>query len=275
MRDLRAELKSRPDDDPVEWTPKEGDIIVGFVRSTPSAHADTGSASAFLVCEERAMTPVRVNLDSPQLTALLELHNPHENERVGIKYVGVDGSGVKRYQMIVDRAAYSGTEPAQVAPPEVSPSEPPAAGVDHEDDSAAATPEEKDYIKRMLSAGAKVDHDPAESVGQDHLRGLIRRQEEELDRQTRTLQRLEAMICSAVPEPEASEEETRGASASDPTPTPAPASTPTPREPRRVINPRAPRRKWLRALIPWLAAAAALSAGAAYLFFAHSSLPWP
>lgn len=264
MRDLRAELQSWQEDAPVEWTPKEGDIIVGFVRSTPSTDPNACSGAAFFVCEERAMTPVRVNLDSAQLAVLIELHNPTENERVGIKYVGRDQDGQKRYQMIVDRAAADRDEA-----PEAPLSRPSDTGARRDDDSAAATPEEKDYIERMLSAGLPASEaEPAQdSAEQDHLQGLIRRQEEELARQTRALERLEAMICSPPPD-------SRPADDSESDDAPAVPPPPPERIPCRV-SPARPKRRWLRTAMLWLAVLAMLAAGAAYIVFANALLSRP
>lgn len=263
MRDLRAELQSWQEDAPVEWTPKEGDIIVGFVRSVPSSDPRAGSDAAFFVCEERTMTPVRVNLDSAQLVVLIELHNPAENERVGIKYVGRDQDGQKRYQMIVDRGA---AERQPASEPTPGRSETDSCG---DDDSAAATPEEKDYIERMLSAGLQTSEAGQEQAGaeQGHLQGLIRRQEEELARQTRALERLEAMICSPPPDSRpADDDESDDAS---------PVAQPSPDRIPRCVSPARPKRRWLRTAMLWLAVLAMLAAGAAYILFANALLSRP
>ena len=196
MRDLRAELRDCDDIAPVEWKPAEADILVGFVRDASSFGAIKVESNTVIVEEERTGMPVLVSLDSPQLAALFELHNPHGNDRIGIKCVGHDSTGAARFTMLVDRES------------------PRQGQADHEeacgdkskanDDCCAATLEEREHIERMLSAQTSTrESNGSADAPSARIEGTIRREEEELARQTRYLERLEALIGRSLPQAEA------------------------------------------------------------------------
>ena len=198
MRDLRAELRAWDDNNPVEWEPTEGDILVGFIRDASSFDGIEARSDSVVIEEERTGISVLVSLDSPLLVALFELHNPRINERVGIKFTGRDTNGMKRFVMVIDRQSASQGRIAQPHPQEAS-----GGGSEAEDDFSGATPEERDYIERMLSAEPSAQAQEGPRHNRSCLKGIISRQEEELSRQTRGLERLEAMISQSTTQTDA------------------------------------------------------------------------
>lgn len=133
MRDLRAELKDWTDGTPIEWQPSDGDILVGFLRERLT---DASGAECIVVEEERTGIPVALSLDSPMLRSLLEIHNPRGSERIGIKCIGLDADGTRRFVMVLDRWATNEGE----------------AETD-EDETGGASAEERDYIEQMMQGG--------------------------------------------------------------------------------------------------------------------------
>ena len=193
MRDIRAELQNRDDSVPVEWEPIEGDILVGFVRDPSAVDTVDAGANVVVVEEERTGTPVLVSLASRQLAALFDLHNPRGSDRIGIKCAGYDSSGVRRFTMLIDR----GDCPrSPISAPEPRRSEKTSEA---DDKNCGATPEERAFIGKMLSAStepecadtARVPEGPQDSVS--HV------QEEMFARQTKALERLEALVSRALP----------------------------------------------------------------------------
>lgn len=182
MRDLRAELRVWNEGVPVEWKPVEGDILVGFVRDHPPIDPTSAGGSTVVVEEERTGVPVLVSLDSPQLAVLFEIHNPRSNDRVGIKCTGCDSDGNGRFIMVIDR--------------ESRPTDQINESLD--DDCCATTPEERDFIEQMLSdeTSMEIPEDCPAAEGPKII-GVIRREEENLARQTVALQRLEAVISQS------------------------------------------------------------------------------
>ena len=193
MRDLRAELQELGDSVPIEWNPVEGDILVGFVRDASSIDTISVGSNTVVVEEERSGTPVLVSLDSPQLAALFELHSPRSNDRIGIKCTGHDSSGVRRFVMMIDREGSLQSRPGRPQPQRVSSSASEASG-----GCSTATPEEREHIERMLAKTSAQDPKDSSDASEGRLKGVIRRQEEELARQTRALERLEALISQSL-----------------------------------------------------------------------------
>ncbi len=134
MRDLRAELRDWHDDDPIRWQPDEGDILVGFLREPLPAEGDDLEGKQIIIEEERTGIGVTVELDSPMLAGLFDLHRPRARDRIGIKRIGCGADQSRRYIMVVDRD--------------------PAPDSAAEDDMTGATSEERDYIEQMMEQDA-------------------------------------------------------------------------------------------------------------------------
>lgn len=188
MRNLRAELQQREENDPVFWNPAIGDILVGTVGGDPSLAADSGLPPVVMITEERTGVAVYVDLESPQLAALFELHRPQPGERIGIKCVGYESAGTGQFIVVVDRDLGTAAAPSPAQLPEQTPAD---------DDFAAATPEERDYIERMLERGAIRTPAQAGSTRvypSRRIEGMIDRGLDELDHQTRAMERLQALV---------------------------------------------------------------------------------
>ena len=202
MRDLRLELKNWDANTPIDWKPVDGDILVGFVRET--APLDTGKEgdASVIIEEERTCTNILVQIDSPQLSALFELHNPRANDKVGIKYIGYDENGTKRYAMLIDRDI-------PISPAQIDDEEPNEISEDISDNNIDVTSEERDFIQLMIADDNIEDEkteepdEPVEIVETPeihniNLKGIINRHQDELSRQTKTLEHLEAMILQSM-----------------------------------------------------------------------------
>lgn len=231
MRDLRAEL-TQNEAIPVEWKPADGDILVGCVREMPT---DTASHNAVVIEEERTGLPVTVSLESPQLAALFDLHKPRGLDRIGIKYSGVAPNGVARYTMVMDRHE-AVSKPAKRR----------AVGqsmMSQGDDCSTATPEERDFISNMLTNSQSAPQEEVAGVTSGPIDGYLRHQEEEISRQAKALQRLEALI--AQPQEIAPESK----------PEPAISQPKQEKRPKRAFN-------WLRIIALWMALFMASALGA-------------
>lgn len=149
MRDLRAELRDWKDTDPIRWQPDEGGILVGFLRDPLPADCDSLEGAQVTIEEERTGIAIAVDLNSPVLAGLFDLHHPRVRDRIGIKYTGTDASGVARFIMVIDR------DPAPDAPAD--------------EDTEGATAEERDYIEQMMadtSPPETSDTEPPPAVSQ-------------------------------------------------------------------------------------------------------------
>jgi hypothetical protein len=194
MRDLHAELEKWNEDALTEWDPGAGDILVGVVES--QSQGDACGIDSITVKEEETGTPILVKIDSPQLACLLTLQRPNVGERIGLKYNGKKNeTGEKRYVLMVDREHI----------PDVTEASECTASVSDEcvDDFVGATAEERLFIEQSLedqSAAFEtcmVDEVPVSS--DLTLREIIRRQDEEILRQSGNIERLETMLASAIP----------------------------------------------------------------------------
>jgi hypothetical protein len=237
LRDLRAELRHSDETVPVEWKPAEGDILVGSVRDISTDVTDAGRC-AVVVEEERTGLPVLVSLDSPYLAALFELHKPRGADRIGIKYSGVDSDGVGRFTMVVDREDPTGKAIGRACADD--------GATSAQADDCGATPEERDYISHMLADSSSPQQENSDECPDDPIKGLLRRQEEEIGRQAKALERLESLIGR-------SQESVTSKPDTEPTATqPLLQST---KRPNRQFN-------WLRAIALWMALFMASGLGA-------------
>lgn len=244
MRDLRAELRNWDDSAPIEWKPVKGDILVGFVREPAGFDASGAVTSPVVVEEERTGIPFLLQLDSPQLAVLFELHNPRPTDRIGIKCTGEEPEGSTRFIMMIDRDSRSvsaGTPASQ------------------DDAYSGATPEERSFIEQMLSDETSSD-DSYECPADEgpHIMGVLSREQKCLDRQTKSLERLEAIISQS---PDAEPISVQDSEQNRYKPVPEFVAIPYPEgKPRR-------KRRWLRAmlLIFVLTAACALGMGHALM----------
>jgi len=238
LRDLRAELRQNDECIPVEWKPVNGDILVGFVRETTTDAADARQ-DAVVVEEERTGLPVLVSVDSPYLAALFELHKPRSSDKIGIKYSGVGSTGVDRFIMVIDRQ--------DQAPKRSGKQRAATHALSAEtDDCSTATPEERDYISRMLADSSSTPSERNDQSPEDPIKGLLHWQEEEIGRQAKALERLEALVGQS-PLQDTSKPDSE-ADTSQPPPQPA-------KRARRGFN-------WLRALALWMALFIASALGA-------------
>jgi hypothetical protein len=248
MRDIRAELQNRDDSVPVEWEPAEGDILVGFVRDASSVDSIDAGANVVVVEEERTGTPVLVSLASPHLAALFELHNPRGSDRIGIKCAGYDSSGVRRFTMLIDRGESPRSHVDKSSPRESEKA--PESG----DKNCGATPEERAFIENMFSQTMTPECADSVRVPEESPDSVFHRQEEVLARQTRAIERLESLVSRALPLDDSS-----------PAPSAVDANTSSG---TRVKA----RRKWLAALLMFIAAIAATGIGVACAILLRPSL---
>lgn len=194
MRDLRAKLRQQEDNEPILWNPTDGDILVGTLGGDSSLAAEPGTPPIVTVQEERTGIEVLVSLKSPQLAALFELHRPQPGERIGIKCVSCSSAGERQFIVVMDRdATTAAPEPAH----EICAQPQPAA----DDDWETATPEERDYIERMLWGDPTETQAPRsyEVHASRRIEGMIGRGLDELDQQTRAIERLQALIVPPGP----------------------------------------------------------------------------
>jgi len=260
MRDLRAELRTLDDDVTIEWKPVEGSLLVGFVREASCLESSEPENGTVTVEEERSGTLITVKLDSPQLAALFELHNPHSSDRIGIKCTGEDPNGIKRYVMVVDRD-YSCCASDEQTQTRGIPDD--SSNTDIE--CTAATPEEREFIEHMLDEASAFDDEDSPEPIPLQLSGTIQRQEEELDRQSKTLERLETFISQKVP---------NSVTAIDPNQSVAHEQTFS--QPDVMFWDGVPRRKrrWLRNVLMAITAIAACATGAAIPFYWPLIMSW-
>jgi hypothetical protein len=216
----------------VEWKPADGDILVGSVREMS---IDAAGHETVVIEEERTGFPVTVSLESAQLAALFDLHKPRGLDRIGIKYSGLAPNGVARYTMVMDRHE-AVSEPAKRR----------AAGesmISQDEDCSTATSEERDFISNMLTHSQSVPQEETAEPTSGPIEGYLRHQEQEIGRQAKALQRLEALI--AQPQE----------IAPDPKPDPVTPEPKHEKRPKRALN-------WLRIIALWMALFMASALGA-------------
>jgi hypothetical protein len=255
MRDLRVELQHQDDNGPVVWKPARGDILVGTVRDASSIQGPDTS-NTVVVVEERTGVPVLVSLDSPRLAAHFELHKPQPNERIGIKCSGED-----QFIVVIDRDP----EPITTAVADSPSQQVPDAQSPSSDDCATATPEERNFIEKIFLDGSPVSEPEWDDQHDDspaHIQGTIGRSVEELDRQTKTLERLEALIIQSLPQPSAPVKPP--ATEAGPQPETHPQSPQVIAAATCIQATPKPRKSWLRALLITLALVSASAAGVGY-----------
>ncbi len=194
MRDLRAKLRQQEDNEPILWNPAGGDILVGTIGGDSYLAADSDTPPIVSVQEERTGIEVFVSLESPQLAALFELHRPRPGERIGIKCVSCSSAGERQFIVVMDRNA-STTVPE---PPRGICAQPQPAD---DDDWETATPEERDYIEKMLWGEPTETQAPRsrEVHPSRRIEGMIGRGLDELEHQTRAVERLQALIVHPAP----------------------------------------------------------------------------
>ena len=202
MRNLRAELQYRVDNEPVVWKPCCGDILVGVVCDADEIPASDPSV-LLAVREERTGVPVLVVSDSLQLAALLELHKPQPADRIGIKCAGPATTGEQHFIMVVDRANES-----DVTPPELATQQASNAASSTPQDCDTATPQEREFIENTFAAYgySNQEHCDKRNAPAFSIQGMISQGVEELDGQERALERLESLIVPPSPAPDAAQE---------------------------------------------------------------------
>jgi len=194
MRDLRAELRAWDDNTPVEWEPAEGDILVGYLREPLIPEGNEVRGDAVVIDEEKTGIGVRVTLDPPVLAGLFELYNPRCHEKIGIRFTGFCPDGVKRFVMVIDRERSRERDAAAERSQET-----PDGNCQDEDHLSGATPEEREFIERMLSAESPDAAQGSIRPDESRIRGMIARQQEEFSRRSTTLGQFETMISPSVP----------------------------------------------------------------------------
>jgi hypothetical protein len=206
-----------------------------------------------VVEEERTGTPLLLKLDSPQLAVLFELHNPRPNDRIGIKCTGQDPDGSGRFIMMVERDSRSQQQHLDTE--------------DHtEDYYAGACPEERAFIEQMLTDELPSDdsHECPADEG-PHIMGVLNREEECLSRQSKSLERLEALISkSSRTEDEVDQQNVQNLYQ----PIPDFVAVPYPEAKAKS------KRRWLRATLITLWLLTTCGLGIAYLFM-YKIMHWP
>ncbi len=186
MHNLRAELRAWDENAPAPWTPSEGGILVGHVRRAASFDQDGRALENLVVAEERSGAIVAVDLTVDRLAAIVELHSPHEGDKIGVKRIADDEQGNPRFVLIVDDHSLSRMTSDEEAGSD--------AGLDEDD--CATTAEERDFITQSLDLDendVEVPDTSKEGLEQ-RISGLIQRTQDELESDPRALQRYEKVV---------------------------------------------------------------------------------
>jgi len=210
MRDLHAELETWDGNHAAAWTPGPGDILIGTVKSYSTDRNQYGPVRVVTIQDEETGELASVWISSTVLLSLFKEQKPRVGERIGLKYTGKHPEkNCELYALIVDREeADTDFEPlgGEVASgsPDQDGDPAPSADMLAAGESVEITAEERAFFAENLGA------DPAATTpgngGGDGtasgleavLRDTIRRQEEQIQRQGCSLDRLERMLHSAL-----------------------------------------------------------------------------
>lgn len=193
MRDIHAELEQWDYDAPTTWEPSSGDILIGVVKGC-SSRGSENAVETLTVQEEETGLLVAVLLDAPDLANLIRLQRPHAGERIGIKCVSSRAKDPSRFILMVDRDQI-GEQPLPIPTGEDAPE----AAELHDDDVEGATYEERSFIEQALHEDDPPNPEFASQEDDGALREIIRRQDEQIAQQARSITELESIITSAIP----------------------------------------------------------------------------
>lgn len=102
-RDLRSELEKVDREDPENWYPDVGDILVGEVLRYTSGHTASDQYPICVVRDEENGGQLNVWVMHSVLRNKFKEKRPKPGERIGIKRLPDAPKGYKRFALLVDR----------------------------------------------------------------------------------------------------------------------------------------------------------------------------